>query len=272
MKGADPRSLEAKINQHKVSGAFGGAGVTLGGTPAWDGVGLPPSINTREARLKALASSAPPIVGKSAVAQTEKSTTPETHVKPSSKVEVQPEPMDVDDDELAMAIAISLAESKPVVEAKEDKISSHASTAQSSNKQEEVDSRRTISSEEQERKDHDDALKELENEDNLILHQQIMKQQQSQSGIKDGDSKSDLPSRSEGKNDDWEEEMVPVPVDESILKELIDMGFSDTRARKGMCLLLLYGYQDLEIIFYYKAIDACSFTSSLCHPFIVLFH
>lgn len=30
------------------------------------------------------------------------------------------------------------------------------------------------------------------------------------------------------------EELVPIPVDEGILKELLDMGFSDTRARKGI--------------------------------------
>merc|ERR1712146_55243 len=30
------------------------------------------------------------------------------------------------------------------------------------------------------------------------------------------------------------EELVPLPVDEGILKELLDMGFSDTRARKGI--------------------------------------
>lgn len=32
----------------------------------------------------------------------------------------------------------------------------------------------------------------------------------------------------------WDEEMVPVPVDAALLAELLDMGFSDTRARKGL--------------------------------------
>lgn len=32
----------------------------------------------------------------------------------------------------------------------------------------------------------------------------------------------------------WEEEMVPVPVDESLLSQLIDMGFNDTRSRKAI--------------------------------------
>eukprot|EP01034_Spumella_vulgaris_P022401 gene22401-28523_t len=36
-------------------------------------------------------------------------------------------------------------------------------------------------------------------------------------------------------NDDWDgEEMVPVPVDESILSQLVDMGFPDIRARKSI--------------------------------------
>jgi hypothetical protein len=32
---------------------------------------------------------------------------------------------------------------------------------------------------------------------------------------------------------EWDEEMVPVPVDAGHLADLIDMGFSDIRARKG---------------------------------------
>jgi hypothetical protein len=32
----------------------------------------------------------------------------------------------------------------------------------------------------------------------------------------------------------WDEEMVPVPVDESILTQLMEMGFSDIRSRKGI--------------------------------------
>lgn len=38
----------------------------------------------------------------------------------------------------------------------------------------------------------------------------------------------------EGGHDGWDEEMVPVPVDENILKELVEMGFPDVRARKGI--------------------------------------
>lgn len=32
---------------------------------------------------------------------------------------------------------------------------------------------------------------------------------------------------------EWDEEMVPVPVDAGHLADLVDMGFSDIRARKG---------------------------------------
>ena len=32
---------------------------------------------------------------------------------------------------------------------------------------------------------------------------------------------------------EWDEEMVPVPVDASSLTDLMEMGFSDVRARKG---------------------------------------
>ena len=33
---------------------------------------------------------------------------------------------------------------------------------------------------------------------------------------------------------EWEEEMVPVPVDSALLSDLMEMGFSDVRARKGL--------------------------------------
>ena len=33
---------------------------------------------------------------------------------------------------------------------------------------------------------------------------------------------------------EWDEEMVPVPVDTALLSDLMDMGFSDVRARKGL--------------------------------------
>lgn len=32
---------------------------------------------------------------------------------------------------------------------------------------------------------------------------------------------------------EWDEEMVPLPVNEDDLATLIDMGFTDTRGRKG---------------------------------------
>jgi hypothetical protein len=32
---------------------------------------------------------------------------------------------------------------------------------------------------------------------------------------------------------EWDEEMVPVPVDATSLTDLMEMGFSDVRARKG---------------------------------------
>lgn len=38
----------------------------------------------------------------------------------------------------------------------------------------------------------------------------------------------------DSKNDEWDEEMVPVPVDEKLLSELVEMGFPEVRARKGI--------------------------------------
>jgi hypothetical protein len=68
MKGANPTSLESKLNALKTSaggngggGAFGGRSNTVGASSsagvqppvAWDGVGPPPVENARAARLKA---------------------------------------------------------------------------------------------------------------------------------------------------------------------------------------------------------------------------
>ena len=36
------------------------------------------------------------------------------------------------------------------------------------------------------------------------------------------------------RDDDWGDEMVPVPVDDTILSQLVDMGFSDVRGRKSI--------------------------------------
>lgn len=36
------------------------------------------------------------------------------------------------------------------------------------------------------------------------------------------------------RDDDWGDEMVPVPVDETLLSQLLDMGFSDIRGRKSI--------------------------------------
>lgn len=90
MKGADSRTLENKVNQHKTS-SFGGAGNALGG---WDGVGMPPT-NARDARLKAFGhiddarSPAPAPTAKAAATSTED--------------------MEISDDEvLAQAIAASM--------------------------------------------------------------------------------------------------------------------------------------------------------------------
>lgn len=41
-------------------------------------------------------------------------------------------------------------------------------------------------------------------------------------------------AEAQAEDDGWGEEMVPVPVNEDLLKELVEMGFSDIRARKGI--------------------------------------
>jgi hypothetical protein len=50
----------------------------------------------------------------------------------------------------------------------------------------------------------------------------------------DDDEEAEAEFKAEQKaSDEWDEEMVPVPVDEGLLGDLMEMGFSDVRARKG---------------------------------------
>lgn len=64
MKGADPAGLQGNVIKHLAAAGpslFSGSGNTLGGSaPVWDGVGMPPALNAREARLKAFGSAPTP--------------------------------------------------------------------------------------------------------------------------------------------------------------------------------------------------------------------
>ena len=71
---------------------------------------------------------------------------------------------------------------------------------------------------------------------------------------------------------EWEEEMVPVPVDSGLLSDLMDMGFSDVRARKGLvhgnsldgALAWLSEHQDDADID--QPYMVCSLFLSMTHP------
>mmetsp|Transcript_28442 Transcript_28442/g.28758 ORF Transcript_28442/g.28758 Transcript_28442/m.28758 type:complete len:596 (+) Transcript_28442:167-1954(+) len=197
LKGADPRQLEAKVNQHKPAASFGGSGTKLGASaaPAWDGVGMPPGPgNARDARLKAFGS----IDAKPKKDPTKPAApSPSTSSRAPSTSSSVPTPMVTEDDEeeaLAMALALSKGETPTATP------SSSSSSAPPS-------------------------------------HSESDRQKQSQ-GDKDDQAEAEAAfaaeMQKEKDNDGWEEEMVPVPVDEGILTELIEMGFTDVRARKGI--------------------------------------
>lgn len=57
----------------------------------------------------------------------------------------------------------------------------------------------------------------------------------SQSDTSTSPKNTDEKANKETSGDDWDgEEMVPVPVDDSLLAQLLSMDFSDVRARKGL--------------------------------------
>ena len=215
LKGANPRALEDKILQHKVSGAFGGSGYTLGASaaPAWNGVGQPPGpgpVNARDARLRALG-------------QLE-AKKPSSEYKSSADVKTSAtlaKDVPDEDDELAMAIALSLAEAKanekPSATAKGPPAAAVVPSAADESddvinddgEEKAPPASKALSAEEQDAKDQADAEHEYAKEE-----------------MNNSSMNSD--------NGGWDEEMVPVPVDEGILAELMSMGFSDVRARKSI--------------------------------------
>ena len=206
LKGASKSDLEGKIVKHKVADVnpFAGAGFKLSTDPS--------GMSMREARLKQFAKLEGPrkeIVPSSsssssssshsdANAVVTKDITSSSSISPHIKSLLTEE--DVDEDEaLSKALELSLAEPKP-----SSNTSSSSSSSSNSNsflsKQEEVE---FVS-----------AAAELDalDEQNRQAPEHFQ----------------------EAPGQQWDVEMVPVPVDESILTQLMEMGFSDIRSRKGI--------------------------------------
>lgn len=186
MKGADPKALEQKVQQHKVdTNPFKGAGNRLSDSPADSNV---PALSAREARLKAFA----------AAEGEHKRPSPQPTAKPSG---AGAEAYDDEDEALSKALALSLADANAQP--------STASDAPA--KKEAAGTGRTA---EQKRQDEaDNAAAEAE-----LAAEQASAPQHFQ----------------EAPGQQWEEEMVPVPVNEAFLAQLLEMGFSDVRARKSL--------------------------------------
>jgi thioredoxin 1 len=176
MKGANPTTLEQKINQHKLNAnPFGGTGNKLSGTTGNE-------LSAREARLKAFGSleqpraAIPPPAPVAAVA------------KPST---------DEDEDEvLQRAMVLSIAEQHQA------KALAAAPATSSSKQQEAAD---------------------------LAAAEQEFATLEAQSA-----AAPEIHTKPTTANGEWDEEMVPVPVNAEILEQLIEMEFPDVRARKGI--------------------------------------
>ena len=213
--GANPHDLEGKVTQHRVPGGgdkFSGSGNSLGGT-AWDGVGLPPPSNTRDARLRAFGN----LEQKKPPAATAASTsTSSSSATPAADTSV---PMEESDETKAMAEALVFTAAAAVaagtgVGAKPSATSAAVDATQSDQQQ-------------------------AENEVAAEIQAEFMSKIQKGPAATDSDSGSAAAVPAAGAaaaaGEDWDgEAMVPVPVDEGQLQQLVEMGFSDVRGRKGL--------------------------------------
>jgi hypothetical protein len=199
LKGASKSDLEGLIVKHKVAevNPFAGAGFKLSADPS--------GMSMREARLKQFAKLEGPrkeIVPSSSHSDSNavitKDITSSSSISPHIKSLLVEE--DIDEDEaLSKALELSLAEPKP---------SSNTNSSSSSNSS----SNSFLSK--QEEAEFISAAAELDALDEQ--NKQVPEHFQ------------------EAPGQQWDEEMVPVPVDESILAQLMEMGFSDIRSRKGI--------------------------------------
>lgn len=196
LKGASKSDLEGKIVKHKVADVnpFAGAGFKLSADPS--------GMSMREARLKQFAKLEGPRkeIAPSSSSHSDSNAVVTKDITSSSSISPHIKSLlveeDIDEDEaLSKALELSLAEPKP-----SSNTSSSSNSSSFLSKQEEAE---FVS-----------AAAELDALDEQ--NRQIPEHFQ------------------EAPGQQWDEEMVPVPVDESILAQLMEMGFSDIRSRKGI--------------------------------------
>ena len=209
MKGANPATLEQKVMQFKVAvSTFTGSGNKLSADPVDPQV---PALSAREARLKAFSAMEGPKKAASA-ADGKDSPTPSAGTKIDANA-------DDEDEALSMALALSLAEGSGAAAPSVPKFTSSSNSSSSNG-----GSRSTpvpapaaapAVSQQQKQQDEDDyaaAAAELDRQDADIAVQHFQ----------------------QAPGQEWEEEMVPVPVNEELLAQLLEMGFPEVRARKSL--------------------------------------
>eukprot|EP01031_Cornospumella_fuschlensis_P033337 gene33337-40327_t len=191
MKGANPQSLEQKVNQHKVNtNPFGGSGNKLSA-----GASSAAPLDPREARLRQFAAM-----------EASKKAADSVPAPPAASVEPSEEDL-----ALQQALALSMADTQPAQQP----------AATSTGKMSAQDAA-----------DYAEALAHVDAAQNETSAPEIMKKTATEEWEEE---MVPVPVNEELlKELEWEEEMVPVPVNEELLKELVDMGFPDVRARKGL--------------------------------------
>lgn len=205
MKGANASELEQKIIKWKASAgssAFGGSGNTLG----WNGVGVPPvpgsssnNQSTREARLKALEQKHPGSssggTASGAASKAASSSSSSSSNNGNSSLSKSLLNAVLDADHDSHHNATPGNVSKPSVTVAEPSTRSATTAAPSA---------ATLTKKQQDDTDQAEAEAQFE--------EQIRRDN----------------------NQDWGDDMVPIPVNLEVLGQLADMGFPDPRSRKAL--------------------------------------
>lgn len=198
MKGADPGSLEQKVVTHKVSvDPFGGsAGHKLAAGPS--DPNAPPALSAREARLKAFAAMEGP-------RKQDADSTADNGSGGASGGAGGGGKGANDDDEEAAALAKAMELSMAAGGAGSNNAATNANASSTGSSGGATDAAAAEYAAAEAELDALDAA-------NAMPPQHFQ----------------------EAPGQEWEEEMVPVPVNEDFLSQLLEMGFPDARARKGL--------------------------------------
>lgn len=222
LKGADPSALESKIIKYKKDAdPFAGKGKTLG-APTGDA-----PLDPRAARLKALG------ISDDSSSNPRPAAAASSASKPASAAAMDVDNEDEEDEAIAKAIALSIQEAKGAGAGVTTHSNSKGTIVCDGNKCTVVKSAAGS-------KDAETMPMDMDISNTIVgssapavpLGKSSVKSAAEQDAEDDAEAHAALQAEHDA-DTAWGEEMVPVPVNDELLSQLIDMGFSDVVSRKG---------------------------------------